>query len=164
MAYKPSEFPQYTRLPCDVMNTKIREFLSLFVYIAEEMGIDHTKIDVSKNTLQDIIERVEKRRVYFHVYHNIEMGELNEVALVCFWTVKLMPFHDSTNPQHVVNIPFALWLFTWTLTRVAEDLGTRANITELVVKHLCYAFIYQDISKEALMRIAEALIIGYNEL
>jgi Glu-tRNA(Gln) amidotransferase subunit E-like FAD-binding protein len=83
-------------------------------------------------------------------------------ALQCFWIVKTLPFHDIRNSSNSINIFFAAYLFLNMVKSVANKTGKKANITKQIVTDLCYGFYYQDISKEALMRIAESLIIGYD--
>jgi len=51
------------------------------------------------------------RRVYFHIYHPIEMDELNEGALICFWILKLMPFKHEKISTALLNTKIAYTLF-----------------------------------------------------
>jgi F0F1-type ATP synthase membrane subunit a len=101
---------------------------------------------------------VQRREVYFHVFHDIEMGELNEACLNCFWIMKFCPFHYVREPNHNINITFALALFTRAITYVTKKENNRPpNYTESAIKHLVHAFAYRDLSKEALMAIGKSL-------
>jgi hypothetical protein len=102
MANKPHEFPKFTSLDQETIQklmSKIPQYLQNDnVRIA--LGIDNLNdLLVDQEALYEIILRVEMRRVYFHIYHPIEMGELNEGALICFWILKLMPFKHNTMSQ-----------------------------------------------------------------
>jgi len=76
-------------------NSMARELLiKLNLYLnnfTQSTGI--TNIIVHEDTLLEIFDRIEKRRIYFHIFYDgCKMGELNEGALMCFWIIKLCPF------------------------------------------------------------------------
>jgi len=118
--------------------------------------------------IREIISRVEKRKVYFHLFHNgLEMGELNEIALYCFWILKFQPFklkHDkitATRNTNKVNVLIAVYLFLAAVkTAVNKKKGTNygLNISNEFLKNLVYSFKYQDLSKEAIMGWAKCLL------
>jgi len=81
MANKPEDFPIFTKLD----NSKASELLvKLNLYLnnfTQSTGI--ANIIVHEDTLLEIFDRIEKRRVYFHIFYNgCKMGELNEGALI----------------------------------------------------------------------------------
>ena len=81
--------------------------------IAAVLGIKSpTEITVNPETLYELITRVEKRRIYFHInYNGLKMGELNEGALICFWILKLMPFKHEAIPNALLNTKIAYTFF-----------------------------------------------------
>jgi hypothetical protein len=83
---------------------------------------------------------------------------MNEAALQCFWLIKLMPFNHANGYDNRVNIQYAVFFFLRMVQYVAGKRGKKANITADIAYSLCYVFRYRDISKEALMHIAESLI------
>jgi hypothetical protein len=111
-----------------------------------------------KGVLFDIVERVEKRRVYFRIFHNIVMSERNETSLYCFWILKLAPFFDSENPDRHINVTFALFLFLRMIQSVKRGAGNHTSVNHKSVQNLYYAFLYRDISKEAIMLAADTLL------
>jgi hypothetical protein len=107
----------------------------------------------------EVIERVEKRRVYFHIfYEGCKMGEMNEVSLICFWILKLMPFYSSKMSNLELNAKIAVHIFTNMLAFVQKRMNKKANINKQLLNDLYYAFRYRDLSKEAIMLIAEGLL------
>jgi len=109
MANKPVEFPIFTKLD----NNMVREYLlKLNQYLnnfSEFTGI--TNIIIHEDTLLEIFDRIEKRRIYFHIFYNgCKMGELNEGALMCFWIIKLCPFTCQNIPPDILNAKIALFL------------------------------------------------------
>ena len=112
MANKIDEFPIFTPLDKITVQNMLAKIASYLHNISDIIKINHNKIDTSMDTMYEIIERIEKRRIYFHIYYNgCKMGELNEGALMCFWIVKLNPFHYNDIPNNILNAKIALCLF-----------------------------------------------------
>jgi len=125
--------------------------------------------------IREIISRVEKRKVYFHLFHKgLEMGELNESALYCFWILKLHPFKhktsfdDSANKWDTdkVNLLIALHLFLGAARLTIKELHKQGKLTsdkfepsESFLRNLAYSFKYHDLSKEAIMTLAASLVV-----
>ena len=125
------------------------------------IGVEWSNVRYSEHRLRHVIDMVERRRIYFHIFHGgMSMGELNEGCLLSFWILKLYPFFDTETPDVNVNRLFALRLFTNTILYIAEQRGQGTNINEDVVNHLIHAFTYRDLSKEAIMAIGESLIVS----
>ena len=125
------------------------------------LGIkDANEILADSNVLFELLNRVEMRNIYFHIFHaGMEMGELNEGCLLCFWILKFMPFKHETIPTQTFNVKIALCLFLNMLTYVASKRTNKSvNKSTELVRKLSYAFKYRDLSKESLMMIAESLI------
>jgi hypothetical protein len=109
--------------------------------------------------MYEIIERIEKRRIYFHIYYNgCKMGELNEGALMCFWIIKLTPFHFNGISNNILNAKIALCLFLNVLHYHTQKEKIKLNITEKMVNDIYYAFRFRDLSKEAITILAGSLI------
>jgi hypothetical protein len=129
--------------------------------VLQVLGIKSTnEIYTDTDTLFELLNRVEMRNIYFHIFHNgMDMGELNEGCLLCFWILKFMPFKHDVLPTRILNIKIALCLFLNMLAYVASKRTDKTvNKSEKLIRELSYAFKYRDLSKEALMMIAEAFI------
>jgi hypothetical protein len=157
VANKPNEFPIFSPLDKEtikVLLSKLNRYISSFV---SKSGI--SDLETQKDIVYDIFERIEKRRIYFHIFYNgCQMGELNEGALLCFWILKLTPFTSSKIATSVLNAKIAVSIFFNMLFYVAELKKKRVNSTEQIMNDLFYAFCYRDLSKEAIMAIAESII------
>ena len=160
MANKPEEFPIFTQPdPASIMHlmAKIPQFLHNVTNVLQIK--DTNEILVCEQTLYEIISRVEKRRVYFHVFHNgLMLGELNEAALICFWILKLMPFKHNTISNSLLNTKIAYTFFVNILFYVAPRTKRKVNVKKALADNLLYAFQYRDLSKEAIMALAESLL------
>jgi len=159
MANKTNEFPIFTPLDKTTIQNMLAKTASYLHNISDIIKVDHKKIDTSMDTMYEIIERIEKRRIYFHIYYNgCKMGELNEGALMCFWIIKLNPFHFNGISNNVLNAKIALCLFLNVLHYHTQKESIKLNITEKMVNDIYYAFRFRDLSKEAIMILAEGLI------
>ena len=159
MANKPEEFPVFTPPDKKVIQSMLARISNYLSNISDIIKIDHRKINASMDIVYEIIERIEKRRVYFHIYYDgCTMGELNEGALICFWILKLHPFHYYEISNNVLNSKIALCLFMNMLHYHTSKENIKFNITGNIVNDIYYAFRFRDLSKEAIMILAKSLI------
>ncbi len=101
LSNKPEDFPKFEPLSKEIIAEKA---LNLRTWIWDnESDIPKGRLAVSNECVIDIIDLVEKRRVYFHIFHGIEMSEWNEAALYCFWILKLQPFYEIPQKGRVNN-------------------------------------------------------------
>jgi len=168
MANKPEGFPTWSPLSFVEITALQRKFYDYYAGVLKLLKLKESEIACDRDTLAEIITRVEKRRVYFWIYYsedgkNCKMSKCNETALYCYWIVKLKPFYKADDP--CINEKIATFHFVHRLDRhVATENakpGGKAktlNISERFLKVLSYDLRYRDISKEALMTFAEALI------
>lgn len=89
----------------------------------------------------------------------MKMGELNEGALICFWILKLAPFQYPDIENHVLNAQIALCIFINMAYFYANHYKRRLNFDPAIRDNLYYAFRFRDLSKEAIMHLAESMII-----
>ena len=157
MANTPEEFPIFTKLnkrQITLLRSKFNHYLKDF-----EVNFGIADIDTSDSAIIEIWERIEKRRVYFHIFYNCKMGEINEGSLMCFWIKKLMPFSHKTIPANELNAKIALYLLNNVLLYNAKKNRKKVNISDSLTQSLYYSFRFRDISKEAIMALAESMII-----
>jgi len=159
MANRPDEFPVFSPLEPSRMQRMV-DIIHKFLYnVRDVLSIkDSSPIFCDPRTIYEIITRVEKRRVYFHIYYGGDLGELNEGALICFWIMKLMPFKHAAISNATLNSKIALTFFFNILFYVAAKNGKKVNTNGHLVSNLYYSFKYRDLSKEAIMALAESLL------
>jgi hypothetical protein len=105
---------------------------------------------------------VEKRKIYFHVFHRLKMDELNETAFYCFWILKLQPFRyrDECFDTNKLNAEIAAYLLLQAAFKhVKGRSDLTVGITLETLQNLLYAFRYHDLSKEAIMALARNLVV-----
>jgi len=109
-----------------------------------------------------LIGRVEKRKIYFHVFHRLRMDELNEASFYCFWILKLQPFrHRNENyDNNKLNVVIAVYFLLQTAFKhVKSHQNLTVGITQEALQNLLYAFQYHDLSKEAIMALARNMVV-----
>jgi hypothetical protein len=168
-AYLPVDFPVFelpgsTEAMVKAWGEKLRTYLLHNVLSA--LGIENAKdVKIDRESFYEIFTRIEKRRVYFHVYHNgMEMGELNEGALFCFWILKLTPFKMEGMATSLLNTKIAYIAFVNLVHYIANKTNKKAgtgsklhvNMRSKLMRDMLYTFQYRDLSKEAIMAMAES--------
>jgi len=154
----------------NIQSEKMEELIDIFIHDTKYFLKDVYKEEIiseiipEREVLRDILTRVEKRRYYFYVFYNRqELGDINESALIFFWVTKLMPFkHINIKTSDLnVNIGFAFLIFTINYVIAYDkkhETKERLKFSAVSKRHLLYALKYRDMSKEAIMAIAESLI------
>jgi hypothetical protein len=159
MANKTSEFPIFTPIDNFTIQQMLSKISNYLYNISNFIKVNSNGIETSMEIMYEIIERTEKRRIYFHIYYNgCKMGELNEGALMCYWILKLMPFCCKGISNSILNAKIALCLFFNMIYYHCEKTGIKLKISESIFNDVYYGFRFRDLSKEALMILAESLI------
>ncbi|GHV20852.1 hypothetical protein FACS189494_05380 [Spirochaetia bacterium] len=164
MANKPQEFKQWSNFSYVEMKAFQRQFYEYYTAVLRIMNLTEQEITYNNDALAEIINRVEKRRIYFWIYYESELNELNEIALFCYWMVKLKPFYKKDD--QCINEKIGLFYFFHRLEKYIRDKNAKIDnekeklvlrISVRIIKVLSYDLRYREISKEALMTFAEAL-------
>lgn len=145
----------------DFFNTLINTFTDY----AESNDIDISKVEFDFKLINEINIRVDKRRDYYIIFHKeTYLNEVRESALIAFWVLKFKPFliasEKGSDYNLNINCGFAAYIM---LSSVSEYIDREFQskkelyVTEEYLKKLNYALKYWDLSKEALMLIAETL-------
>jgi len=116
-------------------------------------------IIVSEETLYEIITKVEQKRIYIHIFCNgLQMGEFTEVAMYCYWILKLMPFKHKTISNSLINAKIAFAFFINMIFYLADKINKKLKIKENTLHDLLYSFQYRNLSEEAILALAESLL------
>jgi len=157
MANKPIDFPTFTELSEREIQIRIEKLANCLGNIPELLGLPDLQVDAK--CIAQIIDKVEKRRVYFHIFHNgMEMGELNEFSLYCFWIIKFSPFKHQSLQNNELNAKIAIKLLLNAVRKVANKENKIIKISPETIQTIYYAFRYRDLSKEAVMVISKSLV------
>jgi len=156
----------------------IRKEIDRFELIAqafiESNNYDPQKIHIDESAVFQIISKVDQRKDYFTFFHQLNISDFKELALNCFWIIKLRPLwyddSDSDEQQKLnfesLNDKFALYMLIKKFRSLAND-EQQEKIDHLFshqyMYELIYSFTYRDISKEAMILLVEtmALALGF---
>ena len=123
-----------------------------------------------------VIAKVDQRRKYFKYFHGLDMSEYKEVALICFWYIKLHPIcavskeimQKDMTEFNSINEKLAVYYLLITLKAMLKNENKSIDIVDSLpneyIKELAYSFTYRDLSKEALILLVEsiAMFMGLN--
>lgn len=157
---------KYKQPEWEELYDKLAEFLDsfgLYVDVHRDLKIDD--IDVDKPLLAELLVRIDKRKDYFIIFHDdTDMNEIKEAALFAYWLLKFKPFSIKDKNSNLymkyaqINEAFAVFVLYSTLKEAASRLSNMEfSISKEYNRKIMYAFKFWDVSKEALMLIAESL-------
>ena len=149
----------------DVLMEKSNQLVKQFTKYAKSVKLVPGEVFIQREMLPRIILRVDKRESYFLVFHKgTKINELKQAALMAYWVLKFKPFMiDSKDPERVhkytrINEGFALFYILGACTRYAKERKLQKRRMTLRLRdEIMYAFTYWDLSKEALILIAETI-------
>lgn len=123
---------------------------------------------IHKRNLFEIVIRLDKRRTYYYVFHQIaDICEYKEIGILAYWINTLKPFLVVNSSCPVYNSPnemFSLYLILSVLSKVFQKrfpdkvfLMPDAN----TIQDYVYNFKYCDLSREAMIFFVETLAKSY---
>jgi len=162
-----TKIPKYRTPDKRIIFKEFQKLEELFNEYLKNHGLEALKLPANQDLIQKIHEitiRVDKRKDFFFIFQKeIKLCEVREAALIAYWLIKIKPFkiNDtliSNGKTHRINEGFAAFLILSAIkeARVREGI-TEINISDDYFNNLLYAFQYWDISKDAMMIIAETL-------
>ncbi len=127
---------------------------------------DDAIIDSDWSKLSHIAQRIEKRRVYYRIFHKgVKLSELRQAALLAYWISKKKPFQCAFNDNGTITHPelglinedFATYIVYLGLKAYADENNCVVSDFEAIPERLRYALNNWDLSKEALMLCIEGM-------
>ena len=136
-------------------------------------GYDPKNVFVDETSIFQIITRIHKRKQYYLYFHNLDVSDLKELGLYCFWIVKLRPLsrkNENDSPEtkadfESINEKFAVYNIITKLRSLLPENKTNsvnAFFSNKYIYELVYSFTYRDISKEAMILLVETIAIALN--
>lgn len=123
---------------------------------------------IHKRNLYEVIKRLDKRRTYYYVFHQIEdICEYKEVGILAYWINTLKPFMVVDSSCKIYNAPnemFSLYLIICTLAEIYKKsfpTKTFKMLDSNTIQDYVYNFKYCDLNREAMIFFVETLAISY---
>ena len=173
MSYKErlEAYKTYDALSNDELNVEydyiIKSWYSFLETNAPNL-IEGKDYFIHRRNLFEVITRMDKRRVYYKVFHNlVEINEFKYVALQCYWINTLKPFMVVNENCPIYNSPnemFSVYLIVSMVRSVYKDVfpnkefeyPSSRRLTDMV-----YNFKYCDLSREATIAFVETFADNY---
>lgn len=161
--------PTYNNLPISETTSQMKEIINLWNRFIEanDNNLSNNDVDINEYNLCEVIERVNKRRYHYIVFHNInELSEIKETALLCYWIVKLKPFTILNKNSPLRNSPneyFALYLILSILQYLTFNKSKQSfqKPSDAFLKDLIYILKYRELSKEAMILLVSSIAQCY---
>ena len=163
----------YQYMSQDAIRKEIDRFTRIAQAFIQSNDYDPKKIHIDESAVFQIISKVDQRKSYFKFFHQLNISDFKELALNCFWIIKLRPLwyddSDSEEPQKLnfesLNDKFALYMLIKKFRALAntnEELQNNINnlFSNQYMYELIYSFTYRDISKEAMILLVETMAIA----
>jgi len=148
-AFDIDYFPPYKE-PDPAFLMEQAEKLMNWIWKDNDNPVLRKEIVTDFKCILEIIDMVERRRIYYHIFHKcMDMSECKEIALYCYWILKLQPFFHIKQGNKV-NTIIAYRL----LLNMAK--ATDKHLPSGILYPLLHSFRYHDISKEALVALCES--------
>lgn len=130
--------------------------------------IENRDYFIHKKNLYEIIRRVDKRRVYYKVFHNLtKINEFKLIALQCYWINTLKPFMVVNEDSKIYNSPnelFSVFLIISTIRVVFEEIYPNEKFvypSKKRIADMVYNFKFCDLSREGTIAFVETLADNY---
>ena len=157
---------QYAQPDSDTLYDCVQSLLGTFkMYVGKQDGLTYDDIRCNQPALAEVFVRVDKRKDYFLIYHDeTYMNEIKEAALISYWILKFKPFEVVSPDPFLrqkfsqINEAFSVFIIYSSIKEFTKRVnGAKFKISKEYNEKIMYAFKFWDISKEALMLIAESL-------
>lgn len=147
-----------------------KEHASIIDTFLANNKVDGSIVHVDEDIVLSIIAKVDQRRKYFEYFHQLEMSEYKEMALICFWYIKLHPIsitqdvdNRNSHAYSSINEKLAVYFMFSTFRSMLKTSGLSTYILDSIskkyVRELIYSFTFRDISKEAMILLAESMAV-----
>lgn len=148
-----------------VLIKKSNLLVAQFEKYGKAVGLLPEEVLIQREILPRVIVRVDKREGYFTVFHEgTQINEIKQAALTAYWILQLRPFMvDTKDPERMhefarINEGFAAFYIFSACKQFAKKNGSKSKkASPRLKRELMYAFSYWDLSKEAIILIAETI-------
>lgn len=161
----------YNELTDKQLEIRINDLLEIwndFLIDQEENLKPNVDYFIHKRNLYEVIKRLDKRKTYYYVFHNIkETCEYKDVAIVCYWINTLKPFmvvNDKSNLYNCPNEMFSVYIILSTLAVIFKQKFPNKTFSvpdDSTLQDYVYNFKYCDMSREATIFFVETLAKSY---
>lgn len=160
---------RYKRPKWKILYNQINELCELLKkYVDKQNGLSLEDLSVNMILMSELFIRIDKRKDYFTIYHKgTNINEIKKAALLAYWLIKFKPIiikysdkedFDKFNKFRYINESFAVFIVYGAVKAYSDSISkTKFCVSKDYHDLLNYAFKFWDLSKEAVILIAETL-------
>lgn len=135
----------------------------MFSSFCSVFGYDENKFSIDENLVIKIINRLDQRRLHYKIFHQgLEISELKEIAILCYWFNRLKPItynNGTCYSTEKYNEFFSLYLMVCIIREYNNVRGISSQpLTQEIVEDLMYNFAYREISIDSLTLLIDSLV------
>jgi len=123
---------------------------------------------IHKKNLYEVIRRVDKRTVYYKVFHELELiNELKRTAIFCYWLNTLKPFLVVKENCAIYNSPnelFVIHLIISAIRSAFEEVYPEKDFvypSDERIADIVYNIKFCDLSRESMINFVETFADNY---
>ena len=136
------------------LNIKIDKFRTLISMFLSVLNISENSISISLTHLIDILIAVDRNKQFYKYFHNMNISQLRETALICYCILKKKPIiaNKNVNRFEYINELFCVFLI-FSVTSVNISNKNYSNY----IDSLIYNFSNYDISIESMFLLISTI-------
>lgn len=147
---------KYKNISSEAARKQINELNVLFTdYMNRSYKNKAVRFEIDIDCLYDVVVHVDKRNEHARIFHDVEdSNEFRNIALYCYWIVRLHPFYCDTISN--INESFAVYLFVCLFNSMYDkkQFG-KYQINRRYIHELKYTLRYRELNKATLILLME---------
>lgn len=150
----------YLYQPMPIIEEK--KILSEFEKIWNNFGyiIKNDDYIINVKTLIRIIERVDKKKAHYKIFHNnMKISEYKEASIYCYWLAKLKPISiksESNIIEEEINEMFSLYYLISAIKKIKGITNQNLCFNKGYIQSLKYSLRYRNLTEEAIIAIFDS--------
>lgn len=165
------KYKEYEDLNEDEFNHEYNQILTYWENFIKENSpglLEDRDYFVHQKNLFEVIRRVDKRRIYYKVFHSLtRINEFKYIALICYWINTLKPFMVVNSDSKIYNSPnelFSVYLIISMVRSAFNEVFPEEKFiypSDKRIADMTYNFKYCDLSREATITFVETFADNY---
>jgi len=142
------------------INGWIIAFKAAFNRVCDDLKIDSSQYIVDVKKMREVYERTDKRYLHYLMYYNgMQMDEIKRLAEIIFWSARLNAITQKSDSNVDESVRILTGIFTATIIGICKRKGyVFGTLDDKAHDYLVYALQYRELSRDALVMLAEGLI------
>jgi hypothetical protein len=135
-------------------------FKAIYQRVCDDLKLDLNKYHLDVEALREVFIRSDKRYLHYIMYHNgTKMDEIKRLSEIVYWAMRLNVITRKTDNPDDAGVRILASFFMYALAGWCGKKGYAfSTLDENAHDYLIYALKYRELSRDALVLLAEGLI------